>query len=150
MATSPTRVTPRRWPAPLLLAVSIALVPWTIALGWRLPARHTAHHWDAAWVGFDIALIAALGATAYAIARRRVWVQVPAVVAATLLLIDAWFDNLLADGAHEHLMAALEAGFGEIPLALICLWLARNAERALETMLTARRRTRAALDQRRR
>jgi hypothetical protein len=133
---------PRRWLASLLLLVAIALVPWTVALGWQLPARHTSHHWDAAWIGFDIALIAAVAATAYGLARQRLWVQIPAAVSAALLLTDAWFDNLLADGTHEHVVAALEAGIGELPLALICLWVGLHAEQACAAVLRARGRLR--------
>ena len=128
--------------AQLLLVVALALVPWTIALGWRLPERHTSHHWDAAWVGFDIAEALAIAATGYAIARRRLWLQTAAGMAAAFLLTDAWFDNVLANGGGEHLEAALEAAFGEVPLALICLWVARNVERTVETVLAARARLR--------
>ena len=131
---------PGRWVAPLLLGVAAALVPWTIALGWRLPQSHTSHHWDAAWVGFDIAEALALAATGYAVARRRAWLQIPATMASALLLTDAWFDNLLAGGGDEHLIAALEAGIGEVPLALICLWIALNAERTEAAVLAARAR----------
>lgn len=126
----------------LLLLATIALVPWTVALGWQLPERHTSHHWDAAWVGFDIAETAAIAATAYAVARRRLWVQTAAGIAAAFLLTDAWFDNILANGHTEHLEAALEAAFGEVPLALICLWIARNVEQAVATVLAARERLR--------
>jgi hypothetical protein len=132
----------RRWVAPLLLLVACALVPWTIVLSWQLPSRHTSEHWDAAWIGFDIALIVALAATAYALARQRPWVQIPAATATALLLTDAWFDNLLANGTHEQVSAALEAGFGELPLALLCLWIALNAERANAAVRRARGRLR--------
>jgi hypothetical protein len=131
--------TPRhRWLAPLLLAVAVALVPWTIALSTRLPTRHVSRHWDAAWVGFDIAEAAALAATAVAVWRGRVWLVSAAAFAAAFLLTDAWFDNLLANGGGEHLEAALEAAFGEVPLALICVWLTLNAEQAIATALAAR------------
>ena len=128
----------RRWVAPLLLAVAAALVPWTIALGWRLPQNHTSNHWDAAWVGFDVAETLALAATGYALARRRVWLQIPAAMSAAFLLTDAWFDNLLSGRNDDHVVAALEAGIGEIPLALICLWIALHAERTHAAVLGAR------------
>jgi hypothetical protein len=136
---------PGRWVAPLLLAVAAALVPWTIALGWQLPQSHTSQHWDAAWVGLDIAEGAALAATGYAVARSRVWIQIPAAITASLLLVDAWFDNLLANSPTGHLFAALEAGIGEVPLAAICIWIALNAERTEAAVMAARSR----LDRRR-
>jgi hypothetical protein len=133
-------VAPRRWVAPLLLVVAAALVPWTIVLGYHLPAEHTSEHWDAAWVGFDVAIVCALAATAIGIVRRALWLQAAAAIAAALLLTDAWFDNLLANGHGEHLTAGLEAAFGEIPLALVCLWIAFHAERAASAVVALRRR----------
>jgi uncharacterized membrane protein len=87
----------------MLVLGAVVLIPWTLVLAYRLPARHTAHYWDVAWVGFDIALAAALGATGWAVARRSEWAPVAAAVAATLLLCDAWFDNVLANSRDEHL-----------------------------------------------
>lgn len=128
----------RRWVAPLLLVAALALIPWTVALGWQLPAQHTSHHWDSAWVGLDVAIALSLGSTAYGVARSRAWVALPAACGGAFLLVDAWFDNLLADSGHEHLFAALGAAFGELPLALICLWLALNVERAAVAVGAAR------------
>ena len=127
----------------MLVLGAVVLVPWTLLLAYRLPARHTAHHWDVAWVGFDIALAAALGATGWAVARRSEWAPVAAAVAATLLVSDAWFDNVLANSRDEHLEAALEAAFVEIPLALFCVWIALHSEQTVDAVLGAlgRRRT---------
>ena len=60
MATVPENFVPDRWVAPLLALCAVVLIPWTLVLAYRLPARHTSHHWDIAWVGFDLALAAAL------------------------------------------------------------------------------------------
>ncbi len=121
----------------MLVVGAIVLVPWTLVLAYRLPARHTTHHWDIAWVGFDIALAAALGATGWAVARRSEWAPATAAVAATLLLCDAWFDNVLASSRDEHLEAALEAALIEIPLALFCVWLALHSEQTVDAVLGA-------------
>ena len=121
----------------MLVLSAVVLVPWTLLLAYRLPARHTAHHWDVAWVGFDIALAAALGATGWAVARRSEWAPVAAAVAATLLLCDAWFDNVLANSRDEHLEAALEAAFIELPLALFCVWVALHSEQTVDAVLGA-------------
>jgi hypothetical protein len=131
--------TPYRWVTRLLVLTAVALVPWTLVLGYQLPSRHTTHHWDVAWVGFDIVLAASFAVTALAVARRSLWAEAAAAVTATLLLTDAWFDNILSSGAHEHLEAALEAVFGELPLALVCLWLARNCEHVIEAVQAAAR-----------
>jgi len=106
-----------------VLAAAV-LVVWTLVLAYRLPAHHTSHHWDVAWVGFDIALAAALAATGWAIVRCAKWATPVAAVAATLLLCDAWFDTVLANGRHEQVEALLEAVLVEIPLAILCVWLA--------------------------
>jgi len=124
---------------PVLAAVGVLLIPWALLLAYRLPARHTSHHWDVAWVGFDVALAAALAATGVGIARSAPWSRTAAVVAATLLVCDAWFDNILANGLDEHLEAALEAVLVELPLALLCIWLSRHrARRAVRAALTPR------------
>jgi uncharacterized membrane protein len=138
----PESLVPYRWVAPLLALVAAFLVPWTLVLAYRLPAQHTSHHWDVAWVGFDVALAIALGATGWGVARRAPWAPSAAAVAATLLLCDAWFDNVLADGPGEHVEAAIEAGLVEIPLALFCVWLARHCEQTVEAVLVAFRRRR--------
>ena len=134
----------RRWAMPLLGLVTLLLLPWTVWLTVSLPARHVSEHWDAAWVGFDVALTAAVAATALGIHRRVPWTHTPAAIAATLLLTDAWFDNLLATGSREHLEAGLETVLVEVPLALICLWIAANTARAIDAVDAAR----AALPQR--
>ena len=97
----------------------MVLIPWTLVLAYRLPARHTSHHWDIAWVGFDLALAAALAATGWTIARRSAWAPSAAAVAATLLFCDAWFDIVLASGRDEQVEAVLEAALVEIPLAIV-------------------------------
>ncbi len=58
----------------------------------------------------------------WSIARREPWAPSAAAVVATLLLCDAWFDNVLANGHGEQLEAALEAVLVELPLALFCVW----------------------------
>lgn len=136
MATT-RAVIPNRRITALLVVASALLVPWTLVLAYRLPARHTSHHWDVAWVGFDVALAAALGATGWSIARRAPWAPSAAAVAATLLLCDAWFDNVLANGHGEHVEAALEAGLVEVPLALFCVWVARHAEQTVAAVRSA-------------
>jgi uncharacterized membrane protein len=140
VATLPRDLVPFRWIAPALVVGAVVLVPWTLLLAYRLPAHHTSEHWDIAWVGFDIALAASLAATGWAIARRSAWAPSAAAVAATLLLCDAWFDNVLANGGGEQLEAALEAAVVEIPLALFCLWLAWDSERTVDAVRAALRR----------
>jgi hypothetical protein len=117
------------WLAQVFAICAIVLVPWTVWLYLRLPARVTASHWDAAWAGFDVALSCLLLATAVGALRRAPWTKGVAAAAATLLLCDAWFDVLTAHTTRGFAVAVVMAVFVEVPLALVCVWVARNSER---------------------
>jgi uncharacterized membrane protein len=138
MATVEETLAPRRWVAVVVaLPPALLVLVWTLVLAYRLPARHTTDHWDLAWVGFDVALGAALAATAWGVAQRATWAPSVAAVAATLLLCDAWFDNVLASGMEERFEAAGEAALVEVPLALFCVVLALRPERTTAAVLAA-------------
>jgi hypothetical protein len=70
-------------------------------------------------------------------ARRRLaawrspWLEGAATAAATLLFVDAWFDILTSSSRPELLVAIVEAALVELPLAVLCLLIARSAERRL-------------------
>jgi hypothetical protein len=131
-----------RWVAPLFALLGAGLVPWTAWIAYDLPQRHLARHWDVAWVGFDVGMALLLLATAYAALRRAAWIQSTAAAAATMLVCDAWFDIVTA-GRGAELALSLASGFlVELPLAVICVWVARNAERAQEYLVAAGRITR--------
>jgi hypothetical protein len=108
-------------------------------LAYTLPARHRVAHWDAIWVGFDLALALALLLTAVAAIRGRHWLAIPATASGTLLVCDAWFDVLTARGTHELTTALLEAGLIEIPLAALCVWMALRVERIMLRRAAGRR-----------
>jgi hypothetical protein len=124
----------------LLTAVVAGLVVWTLYLTYALPARHVTDHWRIAWAGFDIGLAAALAVTAAGVLRESQWVDATAAVAATLLITDAWFDIVLADAGGERTEAIVLAVIGEIPLALFCVWIVMNAERAIASLKDSQRR----------
>ena len=131
-----------RWVAPFFAVLGLALVPWTVWLAYDLPRRHIARHWDIAWAGFDVMMAVVLLATAYAALRRSPWVQGTASAAATMLCCDAWFD-IVTSGRGADLAVAVASGFFvELPLAAVCVWVARNAERAQEYLAAAGRLTR--------
>jgi hypothetical protein len=44
----------------LFAVLGLGLLPWALWLGYSLPSRQVAHHWDLAWAGFDVVLAAAL------------------------------------------------------------------------------------------
>jgi hypothetical protein len=117
----------RRWAGALFAVLGLVLLPWAFWLGFSLPSRQVAHHWDLAWAGFDIVLAAAVLGTAFALLTGRPVVRSFAAATGALLLADAWFDVVTAADAHERLLATALAVFGEIPLAVLCFVLARPA-----------------------
>ena len=99
-----------RWVVTILVLVAIALLPWVLWLTVTLPSRHVSEHWDAAW-------------------RRATWLQGAASAAGTLLLTDAWFDVLLSTGDEKVWLAVGQAVLSEIPLAILCFWIAWDTAR---------------------
>ncbi len=119
----------RHWVVPLYLLAALAFLPWTAWLTLTLPARHVSEHWDAAWTGLDVAEGLALAAVALGAYRRASWLQAAAGSAGTLLVADAWFDILLSSPGRKFWIAMAEAAFAELPLALLCFWIARDVAR---------------------
>jgi hypothetical protein len=110
------------------VAVALALLPWTGWLSVTLPARHVSRHWDTAWVGFDVGELIMLSLTAWALWRRTAWVEGVAASAGTMLVCDAWFDNLLSAGRHgPDWFSVFLACTSELPLAALCFWVALSA-----------------------
>jgi hypothetical protein len=99
---------------------SLLLVPWIGFLAATLPHRYEARHWTLAWVGFDVALLVGLAATAYMAWRGRPAVIFPALVTATLLVCDAWFDTTTAQRS-DVLVSALSAVLLELPMAAVLI-----------------------------
>jgi hypothetical protein len=118
-----------RWLGPLAVCCAVGIVPWIVYLAMTLPARTRAVDYDIAWVGYDAAMCAVLAALAYCALRRRMATGAIAAVAATMLVIDAWFDVVTTDKRDQLMMAILSAAFVELPLAIVCAWVAINAER---------------------
>lgn len=129
--TVPSGWRPPRWTTPLFGAAAAVLVPWIVVLAVRLPADHAASHWDVTWAGFDVVLSLVLLGVALAAWRRSPWLEGAAAAAATLLFVDAWFDVTTSATTAELVMAVVEALLVELPLAALCIHLARHAERRL-------------------
>jgi hypothetical protein len=125
---------PARWVIPLFSLAGLVLVPWILFLIRSLPSTHAAAHWDIAWAGFDLALAFLLLGVAVAAWRRSPWLEGAATAAAALLAADAWFDVLTSSTSVERLVAIAEAGLVELPLVLLLLLLARDAERVLSRL----------------
>jgi hypothetical protein len=120
---------PPRWAVPLFGLAALVLVPWVVLLVEELPSAHRAAHWDLAWAGFDVGLALLLLGVAIAAWRRSPWLESAATASATLLFVDAWFDILTSSTRAELAVAIVEAALVELPLAALCLRLARDTER---------------------
>ena len=116
---------PSRVLAGTIVALVAGLAAWTVFLAKTLPAVYAARHWDAAWVGFDAALIAALAATAWAAWFRRQILVAAALITGTLLVCDAWFDVTTSLGTPEQAVTIATALLAELPIAGLLFWLAR-------------------------
>ena len=116
-----------RWAGPAFVLCSVVLIPWTIYLGFSLPSRQLSPHYNIAWAGFDVMELLALGATGFFALRRSRYLALAAAAAATLLVVDAWFD-IMTSPRDQVLRAILEAAVVELPLAAVCGWLSYHTE----------------------
>ncbi|MGW4249009.1 hypothetical protein [Nocardia sp. NPDC004722] len=108
----------------------VFLVPWIAYLSVSLPSEREVDQWDIAWVGFDFALVGAIGMTAwYAWRRRQIFIPW-AMITGTLLVCDAWFDIVLDWNTPELWVSVLSAGIGELPLATLLFYAARRLRQA--------------------
>lgn len=118
-----------RWLGAVFLLVAALTLAWVVELWLTLPYRDVSAHYRLAWAGFDAMLAFVLARTGWLAWRGRDHVELPAVSAATLLVVDMWFDIVTSSTAKDRLLAVASALLVEIPLAALCLWIARNAER---------------------
>ncbi len=124
-----------RWTGPLFALFALVMVPWTVYVGESLPSRQVSPHYDAAWAGFDVMLLAALGCTAYFALRRSRQLSSAATATAALLVVDAWFD-VMTTPASQRAESILLAVAVELPLAAVCLWLSQHTQQLAERRIT--------------
>ena len=124
-----------RWVGVLFLFLAAALVPWTVYLALTLPSHTEATHYDIAWVGFDAALLLALGRTAWLAIKGKRQMEASAIVTATLLAVDAWFDVVTSKAGAPRMEALFLAIFVELPTAFFALYLSRRVEQVVDTAL---------------
>jgi hypothetical protein len=129
--TSPAAARPgsrrRRMVVVLVIATCcVLLAAWTAMLAATLPMQYRAGGWRGAWVGFDVALLIALGATGWAAWHGRQVLILCLTVVATLLLCDAWFDVVLDIRTRGFTMSLFTAVAVEVPLAVLAVLGARR------------------------
>ena len=111
-------------------ACCVVLAGWIVLLAATLPHRFDAHHWRAVWVNFDVFLLAAFAATAWAIWRQRQVLILLLVIIGTMLVCDAWFDVGTSLATSGFTISLLSAVFAELPLAFLAFAGARRLLRA--------------------
>lgn len=120
-AVAPRDPETRRFVIEALIFACVTLAAWIIVLSLTLPRRYDASHWNLAWIGFDVAVLSGLAATAWAAWRRRIVIVLFATATATLLCADAWFDLTTARPSDLWLSATL-AGCAELPFAIFLFY----------------------------
>jgi hypothetical protein len=119
---------------PLALLVSagccVVLAGWIVLLAATLPHHFDAHHWRAVWVNFDVFLLAAFAATAWAIWRQRQVLILLLILIGTMLCCDAWFDVATSLATSGFGISLLSAVLAELPLAFLAFAGARRLLRA--------------------
>jgi hypothetical protein len=127
-AMSPVAARRRRRALRLFSLCVLVLVPWTVYLALSLPDQFQARHWSAAWVGFDVLLLASLAGAGLAVFLRRQILIPLAVIAGTLLVCDAWFDIVLDWGTPQVWGSVASAVLVELPLAALLFLRARRLQ----------------------
>lgn len=108
-----------RWIAGAYGLLVIITVPWTVYIGISLPTKELSTHWDAAWVGLDIAIACMLVLNALFSYLESKWLVLSATATSTLLVTDAWFDVITAKSGRPYHEAIASAFFIELPLAIL-------------------------------
>jgi hypothetical protein len=121
----------------MYLLVAALLIPWDCYLAATLPHRSVAHHYDAAWVGFDLLLIVVLARIGWLAAKRHAHVVLTAAAGATLLVVDAWFDVVTSAPGGARTQAIILALVLELPGAYLCALLARRGLATLVSRIEA-------------
>jgi hypothetical protein len=109
-----------------IIVCCVILAAWIGVLAVTLPRYYRSGGWRGAWVGFDLAELAAFAATGWAAWRRRQVLIICLVVLATLLCCDAWFDVVLDARTSGFELSLLSAVVIELPLATLAGWGARR------------------------
>ncbi len=124
---------PRDALLPALAIGAIGETAWTIYLAVTLPRHYVAVHWRLAWVGLDVGQVATLLLAAWAAWRRRAVLALFTSAAATMLLVDAWFDVTTARHG-DQVQSTFAALVIEVPSAIALYWVTHHAlRRAYQT-----------------
>jgi hypothetical protein len=110
----------------VIIVCCVVLAAWVGVLAATLPRYYRTGGWRGAWVGFDLALLAAFAVTGWAAWRRRQLLIICLIVLATLLCCDAWFDVVLDARTPGFYLSLASALVIELPLAGLAIASARR------------------------
>jgi len=111
----------------LLVLASFILVGWMIYLLKALPTSYRAEHWNVAWFGYDLGMTVTLLATSWALWNHRQAAIPGAMITATFLIIDSWFDVVTSKPGWDFKIALSSAIVVELPTAFLLIQFSRNA-----------------------
>ena len=117
-----------RWLGPFAVCFMAGMLPWIVYLSLTIPSRAHTNHYDVAWIGFDCAMWVVIALLAFCAFTGRAATGPFAAIAATMLVLDGWFDVTTSQGGGQFVDALILALCAELPLAIICGWAAINAE----------------------
>ncbi|MGI5138404.1 MULTISPECIES: hypothetical protein [unclassified Streptomyces] len=104
----------------ILIICGLALVPWLVVLTNDLPGTAITGNWHIVWIGLDTLEALGLIATGLLAKRGHHLHPLTATAAATLLVVDAWFDTMTAAPGADRVSALVMAFCAELPLAVMC------------------------------
>lgn len=125
-----TRSTYAKFTERLLIVASVALLGWMVYLVLDLPVSYRAQNWDIAWIGFDSGMLLSLSTTAWSLWYRRQLAIPAAMISATFLVVDAWFDVITSQVGFDLDAALASALVIELPMAFFLIDFSRRAIRS--------------------
>jgi hypothetical protein len=115
--------------AVVFVGSAIVLVGWMFYLAATLHPTAQVSNGQSVWIGLDTMEALALAALGICVVRRDHRARTAATVAATLFGMDAWFDVMLSGNGSDLVTAIVLAVVFELPLAVCCAGIARQAAR---------------------
>ncbi|MFG2824459.1 hypothetical protein ACGFX4_34145 [Kitasatospora sp. NPDC048365] len=110
-----------------LVAVAVLLFAWILVLGSTTRGQAEVRNWSVVWIGVDLLQAAGLVATGLLLVRRSRLVALVAAGTSAVLLLDAWFDMMTAEGGGAWYVALAMAFLVELPASLALAALARRS-----------------------
>jgi hypothetical protein len=109
-----------------LVATCLGLTFWMAYLIRDLPVTFRANNWNLAWIGFDAGMLLSLATTTWSIWKMRQLAIPSALISATFLVIDAWFDITTSSNTKDFGLAIATGIFVELPSAAFLFWFSRH------------------------